>query len=89
MLLYQILALSSLILACTHGKNIKTSHKNNKFKISAPTWNDKFELLDERYSLWGIQDNFEHIIKKHDTLIDNPPIRIYVNDIENRIILKN
>ena len=47
MLLYQILALSSLILACTHGKNIKTSHKNNKFKISAPTWNDKFELLDE------------------------------------------
>ena len=51
MLLYQILALSSLILACTHGKNIKTSHKNNKFKISAPTWNDKFELLDESYSL--------------------------------------
>ena len=27
-------------------KNIKTSYSNNKFKISAPTWNDEFELPD-------------------------------------------
>ena len=27
-------------------KNIKKSYKNNKFKISAPTWNEEFELLD-------------------------------------------
>ena len=26
-------------------KNIKKSYKNNKFKISAPTWNEEFELL--------------------------------------------
>ena len=24
-------------------KNIKTLYNNNKFKISAPTWHDKFE----------------------------------------------
>ena len=23
-------------------KNIKSSYNNNKFKLSAPTWNDKF-----------------------------------------------
>ena len=27
-------------------KNIKTSYKNNKFKISAPKWNEKFDLPD-------------------------------------------
>ena len=27
-------------------KNIKRLYKNNKFKISAPTWNEKFELTD-------------------------------------------
>ena len=27
-------------------KNIKKSYKNNKFKISAPTWNEEFELPD-------------------------------------------
>ena len=28
---------------------------------------------------------FEYIIKNHETLTDNPPIRIYVNTIENKI----
>ena len=27
-------------------KNIKKSCKNNKLKISAPTWNEEFELPD-------------------------------------------
>ena len=27
-------------------KNIKSSYNNNKFKISTPTWSDKFELPD-------------------------------------------
>ena len=43
-----------------------------------------------------IQDYFEYIIKKHDTLLgytietltDNPPITIYVNKIENIITFK-
>ena len=45
-------------------KNIKSSCNNNKFKISAPTWNDKFKLPDELYSVSDIQDYFEYILKK-------------------------
>ena len=30
-------------------ENIKSSYKNNKFKISAPIFNDEFELPDESY----------------------------------------
>ena len=36
--------------------NIKTSYKINKFKISAPSWNEKFELPDGSNSAWDIQD---------------------------------
>ena len=32
-------------------ENIKESYKNNKFKISAPTWNREFELPDRAYSI--------------------------------------
>ena len=39
-------------------KNIKKSYNNNKFKISAPTWSDEFELSDESYSISDIQDYF-------------------------------
>ena len=42
-------------------KNIKSSYNNNKFKRSAPTWNDKFELPDESYSVSDILDYFEYI----------------------------
>ena len=45
-------------------KNIKKSCKNNKFKISAPTWNEEFELPDGSYSVLDIQDYFEYIFKK-------------------------
>ena len=37
-------------------RNIKPSCNNNKFKISAPTWNDEFELPDGSYSVSDIQD---------------------------------
>ena len=69
-------------------KNIKSSYKNNKFKISAPTWNEEFELPDGSYSISDIQYYFEYILKKHSESVDNPPIRIYVNRIENRITSK-
>ena len=45
-------------------KNIKSEYINNKFKISAPTWNDTFDLPDGSYSISDIQDYFEFIIKK-------------------------
>ena len=33
-------------------------------------------------------DYFEYIIKKHETIADNPPVQIYVNKIKNRIVFK-
>ena len=45
-------------------KNIKGSYNNNKFKISAPTWSDEFQLRDESYSISDIQYYFEYILKK-------------------------
>ena len=69
-------------------KNIKSKYNNNKFKISAPTWNDTFDLPDGSYSIADIQDYFEFIIKKHETLTENPPVQIYVNKIKNRIVFK-
>ena len=35
-----------------------------------------------------IQNYFRYIIKKHEIVTDNPPIRIYDNKIENRITFK-
>ena len=73
---------------CYTWKNIKSEHNNNKFKISAPTWNDTFDLPDAPYSISDIQDYFEFIIKKHETLTANPPIQIYPNKIKDRIVFK-
>ena len=80
-------ALSNLSIYYT-WKNIKSSYNNNKFKISAPTWNEEFELPDGSYSISGIPDYFEYILKKRSESVDNPPIRIYVNKMENRITFK-
>ena len=56
-------ALSNLSVYYT-WKNVKTLYKNNKFKISAPTWNEEFELPNGSYSISDIQDFFEYILKK-------------------------
>ena len=80
-------ALSNLSIYYT-WKNIKSPYNYNKFKISAPTWSEEFELLDGTYSVSDIQDYFEYILKKHSESVDNPSIRIHVNKIENRITFK-
>ena len=80
-------ALSNLSVYCT-WKNIKSSYNNNRFKISAPAWNNKFELPDKSYSVSDIQDCFEHILKKHGENTDNPSVKIYVNKTENRITFR-
>ena len=80
-------ALSNLSIYYT-WKNIKSSYSNNRFKISAPTWSDEFELPDGSYSISDIQDYFEYILKKHSESVDDPPIEIYVNKIENRVTFK-
>ena len=63
-------------------------YNNNKFKISAPTWNDQFELPEGSYSISDIQDYFEYILKKHGEDTDKPSVQIYVNKIENRVTFK-
>ena len=79
------MALANLSIYYT-WKNIKSPCNNNKFKISAPTWNDEYDLPDGSYSIAYIQDYFEFIIKKNETLIGNPPVQIYPNKIKNRIV---
>ena len=81
------MALAKLTIYYT-WKNIKFVYNNNKFKISAPPWNDEFDLTDGSYSISDIQDYFEYIIKKHETIANNSPVQIYVNKIKNRIGFK-
>ena len=69
-------------------KNIKSEYNNNKFKISALTGSETFDLPDGSYTIDDIQNYFEFIIKKHETLTGNPPINIYSNKIKNRIVFK-
>ena len=83
----KIIALSNLSIFYT-WKNIKSSYNNNKFKISARTWNDKFELSDGLYSASNIQDYFEYILKKQGQNVDKPSVQIHVNRIENRTTFK-
>ena len=63
-------------------KNVKSTYNNNKFKISAPTWNETFDLPDGSYNISEIQDYIEYIIKKHETIGKN------ANTINNRIVFK-
>ena len=53
-------ALSNLSIYYT-WKNVKSSYNNNKFKISAPTWNEDFKLPNGSYSISDVQDYFEYI----------------------------
>ena len=69
-------------------KNIKSEYNRNKFKISAPTWNDTFDLPDGSYAIDDIQDYFEFTIKKHETLTENLLVQIYPNRIKNSIVFK-
>ena len=62
-------------------ENIKKSYKNNKFKISAPTWNEELELPDGSYSVLDIQDYFQYILKRNGKKPLNPSIKIYTNKI--------
>ena len=81
------MALANLSIYYT-WKNIKSEYKNNKFKISGPTWNDTFDIPHGSYSISDIHNYFEFIIKKHETLTENLPIQIYSNKIKNRIVFK-
>ena len=62
-------------------KNIKSEYNSNTFKISPPTWNDKFDLLNGSYSISDIQDYFEYIA-------DDPPVQICTTKIKNKTVFK-
>ena len=81
------MALANLSIYYT-WKNIKSIYNNNKFKISAPTWNDTCDLPDGSYNIPAIQNYIEYVIKKHETIDDTAPILIYANKISNRIVFK-
>ena len=83
----KITALSNLRIYYT-WKNIKSWYNKNKFRISVPTWNDKFELPDGSYSVSDIQNYLEYILKKHGENIDKPSAQIYVNKTEDRVTFK-
>ena len=67
----KIIALSNISIYYK-WRNIRNSYNNNKFKKSAPTWSDKFELPDGSYSASDIQDCFGHILKEQGENTDKP-----------------
>ena len=85
------IALSNLSIYYT-WKNVKKSYKNGKFKITAPGWNEEFELPDGSYTVADINDYFQFIIEKHAKAdkkdAEKDSIRIYINKIQNRITFK-
>ena len=81
------IALANLSMYYT-WKNVKSGYNNNKFKISASTWNDTSDVPDGSYSIAALQNYFEYIIKKHETVTDRYPVIIYVNETNNRIVFK-
>ena len=83
----KVIALSNLSIYYTQ-KNVKSSYNNNKFKISASTWNEEFKLSYGSYSVSDIQDYFEYTLKKHRENTNKPSMQIYANKIENRITFK-
>ena len=83
----KVIALSNLSIYYT-WRNIKSPYNNNKFKISAPTWNDELKLPDGLYSVSDIQDYFKYIFIKHGENTNKPSVQIYVNKIEIGLHLK-
>ena len=81
MLLYQTLAF-------TIQKKYEKVTQNNKFKISAPTWNEKFESPHGSFFVSDIQDCFEYIFKKHEAVTDNPSIKICFKKYKIELCLK-
>ena len=67
-----------------------TKCKNNKYTLTATTWDETFDLPDGSYTIADIQDYFEFIIKKPETISsdESSPVLIYSNKIKNRIVFK-
>ena len=64
----------------------KQYKNNNKPKIIALVWNDESVFLDDSYCVSDIQDYIEYFIEKLETLTTIPPIHVYINRINNRLV---
>ena len=74
----------------TENSNINEPHKFalNLSQILDLRSSDKHIALQNFYSVSDIQDYTKYIIKKHETLTTNPPIHVYINRINNRLVFK-
>ena len=81
------IALANLSIYYT-WKNIKSEYNNDKFKISAPTWNDLLIYLMVLILLMIFRIILNTLLKQHETLNEDLPIEIYPNKIKNRIVFK-
>ena len=70
------------------SKNVRQQCKNNEIKIIAPTGNDEFKLPHGSYSVSDIQDYIKYVIKKHEVFTTIPPINVYFNKINNRLVFE-
>ena len=53
-----------------------------------PTWDETFDIPDGSCSIAALQNYFEYIIKKDETITTTSPVLIYVNTINNRVVFK-
>ena len=69
-------------------KNVRQQCKNNEIKIIAPTGNDEFKLPNGSYSVSDIQDYIKYVIKKHEAFTTIPPVNVYLNKINKRLVFE-
>ena len=82
MLLYQILGY------IIHKKVQKTCTKPINLKYQLWRGMKNLNYLMDHILFQILRNYFGYVIEKHDTLTENPPIRIYINKIENRTTFK-
>ena len=69
----------------TENSKLNESHKS-VLNLSQRLFTNEFELPDGSYSVSHIQDYIEYIIKKQETLTTIPPIHVYINRIDRRLV---
>ena len=68
-------------------RNVTKANKNGKFKITAPSWSEEFELPEGSYNVSDVNNYFNYIVKKH-TKDHEKDIVIYADTVMNRITFK-
>ena len=72
-----------ILVSTTHERMEKGYTETMNLKYQEEHNNEECELPNGSYSISDIQDYFEYIIKKHETITDEPPVQVYVNKIQN------